>query len=47
MESNVQITLAEAVELVPVGRSKLDQDAADGVISTDIFPYKTEIFPRK
>ena len=32
-----KITLSEAVELVPVGRSKLYQDAADGVISTDIF----------
>ena len=33
-----KITLSEAVELVPVGMSKLYQDAAEGIISTDIFP---------
>ena len=46
MEFNVQLTLSQATELVPVGRSKLDQDAADGVISTDIFP-KTGYSQRK
>ena len=30
--------LSQAVELVPVGRSKLYQDAAEGIISIDIFP---------
>lgn len=38
MESNVQITLSQAVELVSVGRSKPYQGAAEGVISTDIYP---------
>ncbi len=33
-----KLTLSEAAELVPVGRSKLYQDAAEGIISTDIFP---------
>ncbi len=33
-----KITLPEALELVPVGRSKLYQDAVEGIISTDIFP---------
>jgi hypothetical protein len=31
-----KITLSEAVELVLVGRAKLYQDAAEGIISTDI-----------
>ena len=30
-----KITLSEALELVPVGRSKLYNDAADGTISTE------------
>lgn len=45
MESDSKITLPEAVELVPVGRSKFYQ-AAEGIISTNILP-KTGYFQTK
>ena len=38
MDPMSKLTLAEAVALVPVGRSKLYQGAAEGVISTDTYP---------
>lgn len=35
MESDVQRTLSEALDLVDISRSKLYQDATDGTISTE------------
>ena len=35
-----KLILSEAVELVPVGKSKRYQDVAEGIISTDIFLKK-------